>query len=109
MIIGDKDMKLLKIENSLGYYLDDQNNFETIDKINKEALLRLLNLTLENEVEFDDFIEENIQNQAHQIVYKSIFEKLNGVNLRKQKFTDESERLYLQEYERYRDDESQDV
>lgn len=100
-------MKLLQIEGNLGYYRDDQGEFATVDKITKEDLLRLVNLTLDEEVEFDEYNDEDLKNQAHQIVYKSIFEKLRGLRERRQEFIDESERLYLQEYERYRDEPSQ--
>ncbi len=100
-------MKLLKIENDLGYYLDDKNEFTPVDKITKEDLLRLVDLTLAEEVEFDEFDNEAIKNQAHQILYKSIFEKLGGLRERKQEFTDESERLYVQEHEKYREEPSQ--
>ena len=99
-------MKLLKIENSLGYYLVDQSNYAPIDQITKGGLLRLVDLTLEGEVDFDEFSDESIKNQAHQIVYKSIFEKLKGLAERRDEFKDESDRLYLQEYERYRGESS---
>lgn len=100
-------MKLLKIENNLGHYLDESGNYETVDKLTKNQLLRLVNLTLDEEVEFDEYDDSKIQNQAHQIVYKSVYEKLCDLKERKQEFTDESERLYLQEYEKYRDQLSQ--
>ena len=100
-------MKLLKIEANLGYYRNDQGEFAPVDKITKEDLLRLVNMTLDEEVEFDEYNDEDIKNQAHQIVYKNIFEKLRELRERRQAFTDESERLYLQEYERYRDEPSQ--
>lgn len=97
-------MKLLKIENNLGCFLDDKGEFATIDKIAKEDLLRLVNLTLgEEEIEFDEYNVENLNNQAHQIIYKSIFEKLQGLRGRRQGFIDELERLYLQDYEKYRE------
>ena len=104
---GGKDMKLLKIENNCGYYLNAQEVFAPVDKITKEDLLRLVNLTLEGEVEFDGYNDERLKNQAHQIIYKSVFEKLQGLSERRQEFIDESERQYLQEYERYRDELSQ--
>ena len=101
-------MKLLKIENNLGYYRDNQGEFAPVDKITKEDILMLVNLTLgEEEIEFDENNDENLNNQAHQIIYKSIFEKLRGLKGRRQGFIDESERLNLQEYERYRDEPSQ--
>jgi len=106
MIKGDKDMKLLKIENNHGHYLDDKNGFSPVDQITKEDLLRLVGLTLA-EVEFDEYDNEAIKNQAHQILYRSIYEKLRGLRDRREEFIDESERLYLQEYEKYREEASQ--
>ncbi|MCK5556549.1 MAG: hypothetical protein KAI76_09945 [Alphaproteobacteria bacterium] len=100
-------MKILKIEDNHGHFLGDDNAFSPVDRITKEDLLRLVNLTLTEEVEFDDYDSEDIKNQAHQILYKSIYEKLRGLRDRKQKFTDESERLYLQEYDKYREEPSQ--
>ncbi len=97
-------MKLLSIENNAGYYLNDLGQYNPIDKITKEDLLRLVNLTLHEDVEFDAYDDSAIKNQAHQIVYKSLFEKLRDLKDRKKEFVDESERLYLKEYERYRED-----
>jgi hypothetical protein len=106
-MIGGEDMKLLKIEGNAGWYLGNQGDFAPIDKITKQDLLRLVSLTLAEETEVDEFDEEAIKNQAHQIIYKSVSEKLGGLKERRQAFTDESERLYLQEYEKYRDGHSQ--
>jgi len=101
-------MKVLKIGDNQGYFLsEDGEGFTTIDKITKEDLLRLVELTLTVDAEFDEYNEETIRNQAHQILYRSIFEKLNGLRDRKQEFTDESERLYLPEFEKYREELSQ--
>lgn len=104
---GGKDMKLLKIEDNLGHYLGDADQCMPVDKITKEDLLRLVNLTLQEDVEFDEYDENAIKNQAHQIVYKSILEKLRSLRDRKQEFIDESERLFLNQYEKYRDDSAQ--
>jgi hypothetical protein len=100
-------MKLLSIDNNLGSYLGESGQYNPIDKISKEDLMRLVNLTLQEDVGFDEYDENAIKNQAHQIVYKSVFEKLRSLRDRKQEFIDESERLYLKEYEKYRDDSSQ--
>ena len=100
-------MKLLSIDNNSGLYLGESGQYNQIEKITKEDLLRLVNLTLKEDVEFDVYDENAIKNQAHQIVYKNIFEKLRGLKDRKKEFIDESERLYLKEYEKYREDSSQ--
>jgi len=97
-------MKLLSITNNLGFYLCETGQYKPVDKITKEDLLRLVNLTLREDIELDAYDENVIKNQAHQIVYKSVFEKLRGLKDRKKEFVDESERLYLKEYEKYRED-----
>ena len=98
----------IKIDRDMGYYLDTEGSYAPVDKITKEDLLRLVDLTLQNEIVLDEFSEDSIKNQAHQIIYKSIFEKLRDLRGRRQEFIDESERLYIQEYERYRDESSQE-
>lgn len=99
-------MKLLKIENHMGFYHNESGQYTPIDNITKEDLLRLVNLTLQEDVEFDVYDDNLIKNQAHQIVYKNVFEKLRSLKDRKKEFVDESERLYLKEYEKYREDSS---
>lgn len=106
-MVGGEYMKLLTIENDKGWYLNDEGDLAPIDKITKEDLLRLMNLTLTEETEADEFDAEAIKNQAHQIIYKSVSEKLRDLKERQSEFTDESERLYLSEYEKYRDRSSQ--
>ena len=97
-------MKLLKIEASQGHFRDATGKYKPIDKIAKEDLLQLITWTLqEKEVDFDAYDENAIKNQAHQIVYKSVVQKLQDLRGRKQEFIDESERLFLKEYEKYRD------
>lgn len=99
-------MKILKIEDSQGFFLKGNGEYSPLDQITKDDLLRLVDLTLTDEVIFDEFNDERVKNQAHQIIYKSIFEKLSGLKERKDEFRDESNRLYLQEYERYRGESS---
>ena len=98
-------MKLLKVDANQGHFRCSDGQYKPIDKIAKEDLLQLVNWTLtEKEVEFDKYDENTIKNQAHQVVYRSVVQKLMGLRPRKQEFIDESERLFLKEYEKYRDD-----
>jgi hypothetical protein len=98
-------MKLLKIDESCGHYRNEEGGYSPIDKIGKEDLLRLVHWTLhEKLVSFDTYDEKTIKNQAHQIIYKSIIQKLSDLKNRRQEFLDESARLFLQEYEKYRAD-----
>lgn len=95
-------MKALKIENNQGYFLTENDDYETVEKIDKAVLLRLVNLALENDFEIDVYDENDLRNQAHQVIYKSISEKLGDLHQRRNQFRDESERLYLDEYEKYK-------
>ncbi|TVU89666.1 hypothetical protein [Vreelandella titanicae] len=95
-------MKALKIESHKGFFVTEGGGYETVDKIDKTALLRLVNLALEDGFEIDEFDEEVLKNQAHQIIYKSISEKLIDLNKKREKFRDESEQLYMDAYEKYK-------
>ena len=96
-------MKLLKIENNSGCYCDENGEYHPVDKLGKEELLQLVNRTLhEKAVEFDDYDENLIKNQAHQIIYKSVLRKLRSLEERRDEFIDESARAFLEDYERYR-------
>ena len=94
-------MQLLKIENNQGFFYVNDDEYLPMDKLTKDALLKLLDLTLENDIEIDEYDENTIKHQAHQVIYKSISNKLLSLNSRKQEFADESERLFLAEYEKY--------
>ena len=96
-------MKLLRIENSSGQYRDKDGEYRPVDKLNKEGLLHLVNTVLaEGTVDFDEFDDSLIKNQAHQIVYKSVFRKLHDLRKRRSEFVDESKRTFLEVYEKYR-------
>ncbi|MEP6065903.1 MAG: hypothetical protein ABJ246_08710 [Paracoccaceae bacterium] len=75
-----------------------QQRFDTIDKT---ALLKLLDLYLENEAELDSPDDQSLSNQAHAIIYRGIFDKLLQLADKKSRFKDESETLYLDEMEKY--------
>lgn len=102
-------MKLLKIENHLGYYLAEDGAYHEIDQITKESLLWILEKVLDGAGEFDEYDEAELKNQAHQVVYKSIYSNLKALEARRQEFIDESERLFLEDYKRYVEDASQQV
>ncbi len=106
---GGTNMKLLKADSDLGFFLTNDGNYRAIDEITKEDLLRLVRIVLKDDTEFDEYDENVIKNQAHQIVYKSIYRNLLNLKDRRQEFIDESERLYLEDYKRYAEDASQPV
>ena len=96
-------MKLLKISETGGHFRNEAGEFIPIDKIGKEGLLRLVHWTLHEEaVSFDEYDEKTLKNQAHQLIYKSVAQKLVALRKRRKSFLDESARLYLEDYEKYR-------
>lgn len=95
-------MKLLKISENKGHFLKVDEKFETIDKIAKEDILRLVDRTLNREVDFDEYDDDTIKDQSHQIIYKSIYNKLISLKERNQEFLDESQRLFLKEHQKYK-------
>lgn len=107
MITEGGSMKLLRIEDNNGQFLAEDQTYQGIDKISKEALLRIMERVLDGSGEIEEYNEEKIKNQAHQVVYKSIYGNLKALEDRRQEFVDESERLYLEDYKRYVEDASQ--
>lgn len=96
-------MKLLKISQNVDQFLADTGDYVLIDKIAKDDLLRLVDRTLDQDVlELDPYDDQLIKHQAHQVIYKSIYQKLTDLRNRRQEFIDESARLFLEDYERYR-------
>lgn len=99
---GDRVMKILKIENDNGYFKTcDSGDWKTIDEIDKDGLMKLLDCFLGSDVEMDDIDENSLSNQAQHIIYRSISEKLSNLKENKSKFKDESDRTYLAAIQKY--------
>ncbi|KIC09823.1 hypothetical protein RA19_13720 [Leisingera sp. ANG-M1] len=95
-------MKILKIENENGYFcLEQGGEWQPIDAIDKTALIKLLDLYLESDVEMDCPDGHSVSNQAHAIIYRGIFDKLSQLAGEKSRFKDESETVYLDEMQKY--------
>lgn len=102
MMKGGEAMKILKIENGSGLFrVAERGTWQSIDEIDKEQLLKLLDLFLSGEVDMDPVDDHNLSNQAQRIIYNSIYEKLDALKDHKGKFKDESERTYLEAIKKY--------
>ena len=75
----EENMKFLKIENDHGYYILENNQYEIID-INKDNILKLLNIIFDSDdISLDEISDENqILNDAEKIIYANIYEYLNN-------------------------------
>lgn len=95
-------MKLLKIVDYGGQFLNANDEYSPVDLITKEDLLRLVGRIIDDETcELDEFDSALIRNQAHQVIYRSVYQKLSDLQRRRTEFIDESARLFLEDYERY--------
>ena len=71
-----KPIKILKIKDGKGYYLDKNGNYVEVDKVDRNSLLYLINLVINSEVEIETYYESLILNKVHQIIYKEISQKI---------------------------------
>ena len=95
-------MKILKIDGGNGYFWAvSSEEWLPIDKIDKAGLMELLTAFLSEDVEVDEYNEESLSNKAQQIIYRSVSEKFNTLKENKDKFKDESERMYLEAMRKY--------
>lgn len=98
-------MKLLKAEDSQGHFLNEDGEFSLIDEVTKEDLLRLAEMVLEeDDVEFDQYDEDLIKNEAHRILYRNVLEKLQDLRSRREEFFEARDRLFQTAYEEYLDE-----
>lgn len=104
-----KHMKYLKIDNNKGYYRlnTTADNWIDIEQINKEHLLILLKFASAEDFEMDEYIDELLQNPAHNIIYKNIYGKFNEFLGNQTRFQDSVEALYKQAIEKYKVQESE--
>lgn len=97
-------MKYLKIENNKGFYRIDTTveNWSELDQINKEQLLTLLKFASTDEFEMDEYKDELLQNPAHNIIYRNIYEKFKDFLSNKTRFQDSVEAMYKTAIEKYK-------
>lgn len=92
---------MLKIDNNQGWFQNIEGEYIEIDKITKEDLLRMMENILETDIQMEEYDEEKLKNQAHQVVYKSIYNNFKSLKDRKEEFKDNIECLYKEQYTKY--------
>lgn len=101
-------MKCLRIKDNKGEYSLDGLEYKQIDKISKDDILRLLELSLDKDVDFemDKYDADSFTNPAHRVIYSNIYEKFVSLKANKNYFTIEVDALYSEAYDKYKlDDE----
>ena len=97
-------MKYLMVDNGRVFYSLDGSaaSKKPIDKISKDDLLILLKLAISEEsFEMDPYSTESVNNAAHQIIYKNIYQKFEDIRLHRVSFEDEKVNLYRTAINRY--------
>lgn len=69
--------------------------------------MNLLEIAVSNEFEMDEYIESNIGHKAHQIVYKSIYEKFSNLLDNKNSFIDECDSQFKSAIEKYESEDKE--
>jgi hypothetical protein len=97
-------MKYLKIENNKGFYRIDTTKeiWSELDQINKDQLLTLLKFASTEEFEMDEYNDQLLQNPAHNIIYRNIYEKFKDFLGNKTRFQDSVEAMYKTAIEKYK-------
>lgn len=98
-------MNYLKIERSgRCIFMDSKGEKKDIDQISKEDILYLLDKATEegHEFEMDDPTSNEIKNEAHKIIYENLYDKFQDLVKNKNKFIDESEALYRDAIQKYK-------
>ncbi len=99
----EKDMQFLKIEDGKGYFSTESANWNEIHEIDKDNILDIVTKGIKKGFMMDNPEEKTIQNKAHEIIYKKLYAKFFELNGQRTRFKDESENLYKDALEKYRE------
>ena len=95
-------MKYLRINENNGEFLKENFQYETIDKIDKDNLLFLINSAVEkDDFEIEIYDSEKIKNPAQQIIYENIYKKFDELLKNKNQLKDQVDNLYKDAFEKY--------
>lgn len=101
---GELIMKYLEIKDGKGFFLNYSSELQPIDSISKEDILSLLDKLIDANVQFDmdSPYEQSINHEAHKIIYTNIYSKLKEIVDNKARFIEESNGIYREALEKYR-------
>lgn len=82
-----------------------ENGYVQLHEITKENIMwiidKITTSSLEDDFEVDEFIEDNIKNKAHAIIYENLSEKLNELINNRKMFQDEASQIFEKEIAEY--------
>lgn len=87
---GIKNMKVLRINDGKGQFLynplnivgePNDSDYKNVDLIEKEDVLSILALMIDEEIAMDEYDEENpLPNPVHDIIYKNLYSKFKNIS-----------------------------
>lgn len=103
-------MIYLKIDSNKGHYRIDASveEWTELDQIGKADLLELLNIATTQEFAMDKYKDELLQNPAHNILYRNIYNKFTELLLNKSRFQDSVNSMYKSAIDKYTVDLSEE-
>ena len=101
---GSLIMKYLEIKDGKGFFKNNSSEWQPIDSISNEDILYLLDELIDTNVQFDmdSPHEQSINHEAHKIIYTNIYSKLREIVDNKTRFIEESNGIYRDALEKYR-------
>ena len=96
-------MNYTKIENrNVFFRLSDSDNWKLISDITGDDLIKLIEKCIdEDDFELGEFDDMRIGNEAHKIIYKSIYQKIKDIHLERDNIIDENTQRYNDIIEKY--------
>lgn len=96
-------MNYTKIDNSNVYFrLNEDMDWKQISEIQGDDLIVMLEKALgEEEFEIAEYDNELIKNEAHNIIYKSIYEKIYEIRQDRENILDENLQRYSDVIDKY--------
>lgn len=102
-------MKYLEIDNGRVFFFFDESGKDKkpIDLITKDDILKLIQRALDDDkFEMDPYDDTLVQNAAHKVIYKNIYQKLDDLLKRRISFNDERAGLYRTAINAYSHDQN---
>jgi hypothetical protein len=94
-------MKHLRIDAGKGQFSIDGASWIEIDKIGRDDIMALLSAAVVDGFEMDTYEKGSLANPAHDIIYRNLAAKFQELASNRERFADESQRVYASAIRKY--------
>lgn len=96
-------MKLLRIVDEKGEYINASREYVSVESLTKEDLLRIVKAVYDkDENDYDPYVEATIKNKAQDIIYKNVSSKLDEIKINRDHIKAEIEHQFKDAFEKYK-------